>query len=47
MKEWIQEKYGEEFVGQQKAKAKEKLINYMRGKGYSYNEIQVVFRTLE
>ena len=31
----------------EKTKAKEKLINFMRGKGYSYNDIQGICRTLE
>jgi len=43
----VERKWVQFIQKNEKAKAKEKLINYMRGKGYSYNEIQVVFRTLE
>jgi regulatory protein len=43
----VERKWVQLIQKNEKTKAKEKLINYMRGKGYSYNEIQVVFRTLE
>lgn len=43
----IEKKWVQLIQKNEKAKAKEKLINYMRGKGYSYNDFQAIFRTLE